>query len=74
MLTNFISEATKAISTPVFELERKEPLDIKTETAIRINVRSIPVEIGDTEILERARMIYFRAKRSHRLSRAAAIF
>lgn len=72
MLTNFISDAANAISTPVFG--SPETFEANHKAAIRINIRSVPAEVPSINIYDRARQIYYRARKSHRLSRAAGIF
>lgn len=74
MLTNFISDAANMIHPPAFGTSETGAQEVKQTAAIRVNIRSVPREIPSTEIYDRARKIYCRARTSHRLSRAAAIF
>lgn len=74
MLTNFISEAAKTVYNPAFGQPEKGRRENADETAIKVNIRSVPVEVPSTEIYDRARKIFYRARKSGRLSRAGSIF
>jgi hypothetical protein len=74
MLTNFISEAAETMDRPVLISTDSETYETKQRPAIRINVRSIPTDLPPVNICDRARKIYFRARKSNRMSRAAGIF
>lgn len=74
MLTNFISDAANIVHPPASRSTEARIADVKQGPAIRINIRSTRREIPSTGIYDRAREIYYRARTSHRLSRAAGIF
>ena len=74
MLTNFISDAANAVYNPAFSKPEKGNYEKAKNTAIRVNIRSVPVGLPSTEIYDRARKIFYRARYTGRLARAAGIF
>ncbi|MEP7213627.1 MAG: hypothetical protein ABI791_11145 [Acidobacteriota bacterium] len=63
MLTNFISEAANAIYNPVVGRASFEAIESETDDPIIIrNTRNESREARVTDIYDRARNIYFRAK------------
>lgn len=74
MLTNFISDAANMIRPPAFGSAETSAQELNQTAVIRVNIRSISREVPSTRIYDRARKIYYRARMSHRLSRAAGSF
>jgi hypothetical protein len=74
MLTNFISDAANAVYSPAFSKPEKGNYEESSNTAIKVNIRSVPAEVPSTEIYDRARKIFYRARNTGRPTRAAGIF
>ena len=74
MLTNFISDAANAVYDPAFSRPEKGNYEDRINTAIKVNIRSVPTEVPATEIYDRARKIFYRARYTGRLTNAAGIF
>lgn len=73
MLTNFISEAANEMYYPVVEPATVDTVEAASDEPVIIrNSASESREAHVTDIYDRARVIYFRAKRTNR-ARAANI-
>jgi hypothetical protein len=74
MLTNFISEAAEVVYEPAISMPDRRGPEPTASTAIKVNVRSVPVEPPSTEIYYRAQKIFSRARRTGMMVRAGKIF
>ena len=72
MLRDFISEATREMDRPA--VNSQQPVVTNhAEGAIRINTRSVSVELPSSQFYGRARDIFYRARQT-RMARPAGIF
>ena len=68
MLTNFISEAANEIYGPIVQSASGDNgPDASEEPAIKRNLRPQVQDVEHVDIYERARVIYFRARRPYRV-------
>ena len=74
MLTNFISDAANAVRDPVFSTPEIGGFEERSDTMIKVNVKRVRAERPSTDIYDRARKIYYRARRTGTLSLSAGIF
>ena len=73
MITDFIKNAAEEIGSPTIQAARQGFGIEKGEDVIRIRHKNRPERPLQTDIYDRARMIFSRARRGH-ASRSAAIF
>jgi hypothetical protein len=71
MLTNFIREAADHMLQPAITVP--EPAFEKGDGVVRIKRKNNPARSGQQDIYDRARIIFYRARRQ-RMARAASIF
>ncbi|MCA1588904.1 MAG: hypothetical protein LC734_00655 [Acidobacteria bacterium] len=72
MLTNFIYEASRMTRNELPQADLQVMKNVAGDVIVRVNRREVHSETPN-DICNRARNIYYRARRSH-VSRAAAIF